>query len=228
MAALLAGPPPAPGSSAFTYRFDEVKSRVYRWPEGDKARELRVKEGESAVPGDTVITGFWAHTLLSVPERKARFEISSSARARLAVAQPGVLLVLERGRLKAFFETLTDGPAEERQVAVPGALLAVRGTRYGVEVDGGGNSSLAVFEGTVEVTSLTAGFPPFKVPAGGYCTFGPKGPPQMRSMGSMGMSEGSWGHGGMSAAPGGMDSRMPGSSPGGGMQRGSHMGPKGH
>ena len=175
--------------------------------------------------------------MVSVRERKARFEISSSTRARLAAGEPGVLLSLEKGRLKAFFEALTDGSAEERRVAAPGALLAVRGTRYGLEVDGDGRCLLAVFEGTVEVLPALPGTAPIKVHADELCTFGAKMAPRSAPMRSMGMNEGSWGMrggaGGMSSGP---DGRMPGMAPGGQMPQssggstkgGSAMGPKGH
>lgn len=213
--------------SSFTYRFDEVKSKVLRAPRGDEKNEIRVTVGDAAAPGDLVRTGFWARTVVSVPERKARFEIASSTRARLAPGEPGVLLLVERGRLKAFFEALTDGSAEERRVAAPGALLAVRGTRYGLEVDGEGRSLLAVFEGTVEVLSTVPGVSPIRVHADEFCTFGPKAAPKALSMRSVGMNEGSWGmHGGTGGMSPGNDGRMPQTS-GRPMQGGSPMGHKG-
>lgn len=231
--AALAAPAPRP----FTYRFEEVKSRVYRSPDGDEKRERRVAAGDAADPGDLVRTGFWARTVLLVPERKSRFEIDSSTRARLARDEPGVLLALERGRLKAFFEALTGDDLEERRVAAPGALLAVRGTRYGLEVDAKGQCLLAVFEGTVEVIPAAPGVPPVSVHANELCTFSPRTAPQSMPMKLMGMSEGSWGlHHGVGGMSQGSDGRMPGTGqsgmpqqPGGSMHGGSPMGPpKGH
>lgn len=210
-----------------TYRFDEVKSKVYRAPAGEEKKESRVSPGESAESGDLVRTGFWARTILAVPERKARFEIGSSARARLAGGEPGVLLVLEKGRLKAFFDAMTEGPPVERRVEAPGALLAVRGTRYGLEVGTDGKSLLVVFEGTVEVIPTTPGFARVKVTAGSACTFGPKAAPHMMPMGAMGMSEGSWGMrggmGGMDQPPGTRPGGMTPQSPGGSMHGSSPM-----
>jgi hypothetical protein len=200
---------------ALTYRFDEVKSKVLRSSGGDEKNEARVAAGDTASPGDLIRTGFWGKALVSVPERKARFELSSNTRARLAAGEPGVLLSLEKGRLKAFFEALVDGSAAERRVAAPGALLAVRGTRYGLEVDGDGQSLLAVFEGTVEVLPTLAGATPIKVHADEICTFGVKTAPRSAPMKSMGMNEGSWGmHGGATGMSPGPDGRMPGMTPG--------------
>jgi hypothetical protein len=214
-----------------TYRFDEVKSKVLRSPGGEEKSEVRVAMGDVAAPGDLVRTGFWARAVVSVPERKARFEISSSTRARLAPGEPGVLLLVEKGRLKAFFEALADGSAEERRVAAPGALLAVRGTRYGLEVDGDGRSLLAVFEGIVEVLPTLSGTAPVRVHENELCTFGPKAAPRSMPMKSMGMNEGSWGmHGGTGGMSPGPDGRMPGTAPGGQTppKSGGSMGHGGH
>jgi FecR protein len=178
---------------ALTYRFDEVKSKVLRSPGGDEKNEARVTAGDTAAPGDLIRTGVWARAVVSVPERKARFEISSYTRARLAAGEPGVLLSLEKGRLKASFEALPDGSVTERRVAAPGALLAVRGTRYGLEVDGEGRCLLAVFEGTVEVLPTIVGAAPIKVHADEFCTFGARMAPRSAPMKSMGLSERSWG-----------------------------------
>jgi len=228
LAALAAGAVAAAEPQDLTYRFDEVKSKVLRTTGGDEKNEIRVTVGDTAAPGDLVRTGFWARTVVSVPERKTRFEISSSTRARLAAGEPGVLLYLEKGRLKAFFEALTDGSAQDRGVAAPGALLAVRGTRYGLEVDGDGKSLLAVFEGTVEVLPTLPGTASVKVHADELCSFGPKIAPRSAPMRSMGMSEGSWGmHSGTAGMPPGTDGRMPGMTPGGQPPR-SGGSPRGH
>jgi hypothetical protein len=215
-------------STPFTYRFDEVKSKVYRSPAGDEKQEAKVAKGDAALPNDLVRTGFWANTVLSVPERGSRFEIDSSTRVRLAETEPGVLLVLEKGRLEAFFEKLTEGAPPERRVAAPGALLAVRGTRYGLEVGSDGTALLAVFEGTVEVIPATGGAPSVFVHPNEVCTFGPRTAPRTQPMRAMGMSENAWG----SHAPGGMRGTPPGAmtgapagmSPGDPTRGGSPMG----
>lgn len=208
--ALPAAPPPP-----FTYRFDEVTSKVLRSPGGNEKKEERVAKGDAGLPNDLVRTGFWAHAVLSVPERGSRFEIDSSTRARLADSEPGVLLVLEKGRLKAFFDKLTGGDAGERRVSAPGALLAVRGTRYGLEVGSDRKTLLAVFEGTVEVISTVPGAAPIRVDAGQSCVFGPQAPPRTMSMRSMGMSESAWGSHAMNGMSQGQPGAMPGAGQGG-------------
>jgi ferric-dicitrate binding protein FerR (iron transport regulator) len=62
-----------------------------------------------------------------------------------------VLLEIERGSLRAIFGKLSEGDTRERLVTTPSAVLAVRGTDYGVEVEKDGDTSVVVFEGTVEV-----------------------------------------------------------------------------
>lgn len=116
-------------ASRLTYRFDEVKNKVLVAAASAPETERRVVAGETAASGDHVRTGFWGRAVVSVPERKARFEIASGTSAVLAGNEPGVLLTLEKGRLKAIFEAITGGPPQERRVAAPGALLSVRGTR---------------------------------------------------------------------------------------------------
>lgn len=182
------------------YRFDEVKSKVLRLPGGDAAREHRVEAGAAAEEGDAVRTGFWGRTILSVPGRACRFEVFSSTRVRLAGGEPGVVLVLESGRLEAFFDSFT-GAADQRRVASPGALLVVRGTRYGLEVDGDGNTTVAVFEGTVEAQPTTRGAAPLLVGPGEYGVFGPGAPPRKGRMGA-GADEGAWRNRGAAALSG--------------------------
>jgi hypothetical protein len=192
----------AAASDNLSYRFDEVTKEVTKVEAAEPprdARERRVAAGDSAKGGDLVRTGSGARAVLSVSERKARFEIGPFARARLQGDLPGVLLVLEKGRLKAFFDALTGEPPVERRVATPGALLAVRGTRYGVEISEGGETTLAVFEGTVEV--IPSSFKSVFVRAGELCTFGPRKEPQPAPMRDRGMTESSWDRRGAGAAP---------------------------
>ncbi len=233
LAQLAGAAAPAPAPAPFTYRFDEVKSRVYRYPRGDETNELRVQAKQTADAGDVVRTNWLGRAVVAVPERASRFEISSGTRVRLASIEPGVLLVLEQGKVKAFFDALTGGEAVERRVATPGALLAVRGTRYGVDVDGGGQTSLAVFEGTVEVISANPATKPFLVTRDQFCTFKPGTAPRIVPMGSMGMTERSWqNHSSMGSMSQGRGSEgtgtMPGSNgaAGGSMHGSTPMGPK--
>ncbi|MCM2315017.1 MAG: FecR family protein [Thermoanaerobaculia bacterium] len=180
--AVAATPPAEP----VTYRFDKVKSKVILV---NHEGERRVAEGADAVGGDVVRTGWLGSALVSSPRHNARFEVLSSSEVTLGSDQPGVILRLERGRLKAMFDAFAGD--EPRVVATPGALLAVRGTRYGVDVDSKGNASVVVFEGTVEVSSPIGGFEPFAVHAGQMAEYGRGRGPMMREA-PKGMDERSW------------------------------------
>jgi hypothetical protein len=190
-----------------SYRFLEVKSKVVVGHEGV---ERRAVVGDSGVAGDEVRTGWWGHAVVEVTERASRFEILPSTRVVLGGPEPGILVVVERGRLKAVFDALTGN--QERLVATPGALLAVRGTRYGVEVAADGSATLAVFEGTVEVLPTAAGFSPTAVHAGEACRFGPQAPPQRGPL-PKGVDEQGW-RGGIDSRGGDAASR--GAQPGAG------------
>ena len=208
---------PGPVTEVLTYRFEDVTRSVQRWPAGDKGQEVKVANGDAASSGDIVKTGWWSQAVIFVPERNTRFEVYASTQVKLAGGDPGVLLILEKGRIKAFFQALTDGSKQERQVAVPGALLAVRGTRYGVEVDKGGKSTLVVFEGVVEVLHKAPHTESIRVKAGEWATFGPSALPQIQPMTMRGFEEKTWNQG----------MRPDGSmGPGGSMSPGSTM-PKG-
>ena len=186
---------PGPGPEALTYRFDEVKRSVLLWPGGDKGKEIRVAKGGAAGSGDMVRTGWLGQTVIAVPDRNSRFEVFANTQVRLAGGEPGVLLVLEKGRIKAFFHALVEGGHDERRVAVPGALLAVRGTRYGVEVDKDGKSILVVFEGVVEILRHAPLSEPIRVKAGEWSTFGPASTPKVELMRTHGFGEGNWNQG---------------------------------
>lgn len=191
-AALLAAPP---AQAPVRYLFEDVKRSVEHWPGGDRGKAVKAVAGMEARPGDVVRTGWWGRTVLAVPEAASRFEVQANTQVRLAGGEPGVLVTVERGALKALFQALLAGETRERQVAVPGALLAVRGTRYGVEVGRDGRTVLAVFEGTVEVrrTGDPAGATPVK--AGEWSLFGPGLPMTVAPMGPRGYGEESWGKG---------------------------------
>jgi hypothetical protein len=133
---------------AVDYRFDEVRRSVTL--NTTRAR-VAATQGLSAHTGDKIHTGWFSYALISSPVHGARFEIFASSDVELAGGQPGVLLSLERGRLHAIFDKITGN--EPRLVKTPGALLAVRGTEYSVNVDDKGLTTLDVFEGTVEVRS---------------------------------------------------------------------------
>lgn len=186
---------------SIAYRFDQVRSKVVVTSHG---ADLRAVQGTIAHDEDRVRTGWFGHAMLAAPRYAAEFEIFSGSEVTLAGGTPGLILSLDRGRLKAMFDKITGN--EPRMVKTPGALLAVRGTRYGVEVGRNGDADLVVFEGTVEVKSALAK-EPVLVHAGEGCHFGTSSAPMVMPM--RGMNEGMWqqhGAGGM----GGMDAGSPG------------------
>lgn len=183
------------GPEHLAYRFEEVKRSVYRWPGGDKSKEIKAAKGEAAASGDRVRTGWLGQTVISVPDRNSRFEVYANTQVTLAGGEPGVLVVLEKGRLKAFFQALVGGSREERRVAVPGALLAVRGTRYGVEVDADGKSILVVFEGVVDILRRAPNSELIRVKAGEWSAFGPVNTPKVEPIRTRGFGEMSWNQG---------------------------------
>jgi hypothetical protein len=158
------------------YRFDEVRRSV---TVTSSAEERRVDPGAQAVSGDKVHTGWFSYALIASDRHRAKFEIFSSTDVRLAAETPGVILSLERGRIRAVFDKITG--SEPRVVKTPGALLAVRGTKFDVTVDGAGQTSLEVFEGIVEVQSSFVSEPVF-IRAGEGSTFRRNEPPVARPM----------------------------------------------
>jgi hypothetical protein len=130
------------------YDVVEVKRKLLL-ETADGERALQV--GDQAQAGDALRTGSRSRAVLAVAEYAARFVISSKTSFRLAHDRPGVLLEIERGSLRAIFGKLPEGDSRDRLITTPSAVLAVRGTDYGVEVEKDGDTSIAVFEGTVEV-----------------------------------------------------------------------------
>ena len=195
---------PLLGQEPVEYRFESVRSKV---TVATAAAETRASAGSVAHGGDRVRTGWFGYALLGAPRFGARFEVFGGSDVRLASETPGVLLSLERGRLRAIFDKITG--EEPRMVKTPGALLAVRGTRYGIEVGRDGAASLVVFEGTVEVLSPLRP-DPLLVRAGQSCRFSATMRPESMPM-PRGMTEEMWqrhgaGMGGGSAPrDGGMD-----------------------
>jgi hypothetical protein len=128
--------------------------------------ELALEVGDHAKSGDVLRTGSRSRAELAVIEHSARFVISSKTIFRLAHDRPGVLLEIERGSLRAIFGKLPEGDTRERLITTPSAVLAVRGTDYGVEVEKDGDTSVTVFQGTVEVWDVSGVGKRRMVPAG--------------------------------------------------------------
>jgi hypothetical protein len=175
-----------PASEPFSYRFEQVSSRVTL---ARGTSERAATAGLSAAAGDIVKTGWRGHAVVQVPERGSRFEIYPSTVAQLASNEPGVLISVNRGKLKALFDKVSGN--DDRLVRTPGALLAVRGTRYGIEVDSAGRAALSVFEGRVEIRPFAFEEPQF-VSAGQLCYFGPRHRPELHALPPH-MNEESWG-----------------------------------
>jgi len=169
---LLAG-----GEPSLTYRFTAVKSTVVMTHGGV---ERRARVGDVGLAGDAVRTGWLGRALLEAPAYAARFEILPATQVQLTGPQPGVLLSVQRGRLKAFFDAVRG--VDARIVATPGALLGVRGTRYAVEVGADGTATLAVFEGAVEVLPVDSSFPSTRVGAGELCRYGVREAPRRQPL----------------------------------------------
>ena len=147
----------------FTYDVVAVKRMLLLETE-DGERQLGA--GDTAQSGDALRTKSRSSAELAVPARAAVFHIGAKTKFRLADDRPGVLLEIERGRLRAVFGPTTEGDDRERLVTTPSAVLAVRGTEYGVEVEKDGDTSVVVFEGIVEVLDILGVGEPVQVRAG--------------------------------------------------------------
>ena len=163
-------------SNVIDYRFDEVKRKVTL---ESRKQVVQAAVGLKAQSGDKVQTGWFSYALIATEAHKAKFEIFSSTKVALASNEPGVILTLERGRLHAIFDKITGN--EPRVVKTPGALLAVRGTQYTVEVDADGNTKLDVHEGIVEIRSPLQPEPVF-VHAGEFANYSRRVAPVAKPM----------------------------------------------
>jgi hypothetical protein len=124
----------------------------------------RLEEGDHAVSGDRLRTGSSSSSTIGVPTHTAVFRIEPKTSCTLAYDRPGVLLHIEKGRVRAMFgEYAGDDP---RLVTTPSAVLAVRGTDYGVKVKKNGETRVVVFEGVVEMIDPTGVHPPTRIRAG--------------------------------------------------------------
>jgi len=153
-------------SAQIDYQFDDVRRKV------TLNDQTRIEKGQHAKSGDEVETGWFAYALIASSGARAKFEIFSGTNVRLADGSAGVILSVERGRIRAAFDKILG--TEPRVVKTPGALLAVRGTKFDVEVDATGNTIVDVFEGLVEVQSPMFTQPMFVRP-GEQTTYGRRG-----------------------------------------------------
>lgn len=194
--------PPEP-----TYSVAAVKGKLLR---EEPSPEERLLVGSDVAAGSVLRTGWRSFAEIVSPAVGARFVIDPRTRVRLASGQPGVLLEMQKGRLRAVFDKISEGPSAERIVTTPSAVLAVRGTEYGVAVSKAGDTSVVVFSGIVDVTDLGGAAAPVAVSAGQYCNI-PRGEVPGHAM-PHSMGPGDWDHGHM---PGSMAGHGSGSMMGG-------------
>jgi hypothetical protein len=178
------------------YRVDSVtRQLVLVSAAGDQPLAV----GATVHSGESLRTGSRSKADLSAPTFAARFSIGAKTRFRLAHDRPGVLLEVERGSLRAVFDRLTGDDDRERLVTTPSAVLAVRGTEYGVEVEKDGDTSIVVFEGTVEVRDTSGKGGIARVGAGQRCRIRKGRPPEAPT--AHGLSAGDWDSGRRSERP---------------------------
>ncbi len=212
---LIAAAAPAP-EGTIEYQVTGVKGKLFR--EAQQGTE-RLETGALLESGETLATGRRSAADLSAPEFGSRFHLGSRTRVVLAAHTPGVLLRLEKGRLRALFDQLAGRPGTERRIETPSAILAVRGTEYGVAVDRSGDTTLVVFSGGVEVSDRARRGVPVLVEAGFTVRVRSgqvPGSPQPH-----GLTQGRWDRGATPGAPGMSSGTGSGSaSPGSGRQGG--------
>ncbi len=148
------------------YRVASVAGKLLQIGPG---AERRLAVGELLAAGSELRTGWFSTAELEHDAAAATFHLGARARGRLADQPPGVLLQVERGRVRAAFHQLLGDAPVERLVTTPSAVLAVRGTEYGVAVAADGSTEVVVFAGVVEVADAGRVFAPVAVPAGQGC-----------------------------------------------------------
>jgi hypothetical protein len=144
------GPSPAPFAGAVV---SEWKGEVHvQLPGASMTPPMRGQ----VLPAGTVLETGDGRLMLVL--RADESEILVQPHTRLVVREPApgnwnaveVLL----GRIRAYIRKRTGG-APPFQMGTPSAVIAVRGTRFDVEVNGHGVSEVDVFDGLVEVASPT-------------------------------------------------------------------------
>lgn len=149
------------GAESITYDVVRLEGKLFLAAESD---ETRLSVGDHAVSGDRLRTGSSSSATLGVPSHTTVFRLQAKTSCTLAHDRPGVLLHLERGRLRALFGS--HAGTDPRLVTTPSAVLAVRGTEYGLKVKKNGDTSIVVFDGVVEVSDPSGKTPPIRVEAG--------------------------------------------------------------
>ena len=146
----VAGLPSAPFAGAI---ISEWKGEVHvQLP----ATSVAAPQRRQVLPAGTVIETGEGRLVLVL--RSDESEIIVQPHTRLVVSEPvpGNWNTIEilLGRVRAYIRKRTGG-APPFQMGTPSAVIAVRGTRFDVEVNGHGVSEVDVFDGLVEVASTT-------------------------------------------------------------------------
>lgn len=180
------------------YALASLKGKLVR---EEPAPEERLAIDSPIQAGDLLRTGWRSSAEIVSSDSASTFHLGSRTRVRLASERPGVLLEVEKGRLRAVFDKATEGPEAERIVVTPSAVLSVRGTEYGVAVSKSGDTQVVVFSGVVDVEDMGRGGTPVSVSMGEFCTI-PRGDRPSSPMPHM-MNAGDWDHGRMPGSMGG-------------------------
>ena len=108
------------------------------------------------LPEGTVLDTRDGRLVLVLKNDESEILVQPHTRLILQAPQPGNWDTLQIifGRVRAYIRKRTGG-APPFQMATPSAVIAVRGTRFDVEVNASGVSEIDVFEGLVEVGSTT-------------------------------------------------------------------------
>ena len=148
-------------TDSITYEVVAVDGKLFLEAEPEPQR---LNVDDHAVSGDRLRTGSSSSAAIGVPSHTTLFRLDAKTTCTLAHDRPGVLLHIEKGRLRAIFGEFSG--TEPRLVTTPSAVLAVRGTEYGLNVKKNGDTELIVFSGVVEVTDIDLAGPPVRVEAG--------------------------------------------------------------
>jgi FecR protein len=144
------GPSPAPFAGAIV---SEWKGDVHiQLPGTSMSRPTRGQ----VLPADTVLDTGEGRLVLVLRTDESEIIVQPHTRLMVKEPAPGNWDALEilLGRVHAYIRKRTGG-APPFQMGTPSAVIAVRGTRFDVEVNGRGVSEVDVFDGLVEVASST-------------------------------------------------------------------------
>ena len=124
------------------------------------------KRGQTLPAGTVVETGDGRLVLVL---RTDESEIVVRPHSRLLITEPApsnwTAISIFLGRVRAYINKRTGG-MPPFQMSTPSAVIAVRGTRFDVEVDKHGTSEIDVFDGLVEVASSAVAGPSVLVSPG--------------------------------------------------------------